>query len=280
MNINIRDTSFEIDPFEHLAFWESIANGSWESETYSIIDAFCNKESVVLDLGSWAGPISLYAANKCEKVYALEPDPAIYPQLLHNVGLNPRLKDKIRCIQKAISNTNGKQKLFARERYGESSSSLVNRMRDKLSSAECNTITLKSLVKSEQIKQIDFIKMDIEGGEFEVLESITDTLSKLNYPNLYVSFHYWHLLESLLQNRHWPKFFCKAMLKFAKWGLFSIFQKEMKQRISSSLMGLKAYSFIYTSNGSLIQHNELMANPLLIKNENFLFTNQKWPAND
>lgn len=280
MEIKLLNTSFSIAPFEHSPFWESIANGEWEQDSYRIILAFVDENDTVLDVGSWAGPISLFAASIAKKVYALEPDPAIFPQLKHNVKLNPKLSTKVSCHQVALFHTSGTQALFAREKYGQSSSSLLERSRDKLSNEQCQTITLLDLVAQEKIDKVNFIKLDIEGGEFDLLPTLSPALQELNYPTLYISFHYTHLKESILKRKLNRSFLSKLILKIERKTSFSFFEKEALAKINVCFNALKGYRYIYTKSGQSVDFSQLLENPQLIKTEDLVFSNQKWNAID
>lgn len=280
VKITIRETSFEVQAFEHLPFWQSIAKGEWEQDTFEVIDAFAKKHDIALDVGSWAGPITLYLASKVGRVHALEPDPAIYPQLEENVSLNPSLADKISTHSLALSSKSERVPLYARTEYGQSSSSLLNRAYDLKAEEHCDTVSLKDFVLREKIEKLDFIKMDIEGGEFIVLPTLEDVLKKLNYPSLLISFHYNHLRESILKEKIAFPLFSKLILKLDSWGLSTFFQKRTNQRIQESLSALSVYSYIYCSDGERKTLTELLRKPQQIKNRSFIFTNQQWKKSD
>lgn len=280
MKIKIRNTSFEVEPSVHIEFWQSIAQESWEMESYRIIDQYCNQQSVMVDIGAWAGPITLYAASKCKKVYALEPDPAIYPELIKNVALNSNLAPRIICLNKAIAIRDGIKKLYARNNYGESSSSLLQRFRDRLDLVDCECISLTTLLETAAITHIDFIKMDIEGAEFELIKNLKDELKKLNYPSLYISFHFSHLLESILyqkgRNMYWNKF----ILKLSTWFNYFPYHTAIKAEIIAAISSLSEYKFLYSASGEEYHFEDFLKNPFLIKKGSFLFTNQKWEQHD
>lgn len=276
MEVKIGNKSFQINPDVHVQYWNYIAEGKWEKETFRIIDAFTKETSTLLDLGAWAGPISLYAASQCKQVIAFEPDPAVFYQLEQNVKLNPKLSHKIKCFPYALAEESAKHRLFARKKYGESSTSLLQRSRDKLSDEICESISLENFILQEKISRIDFIKMDIEGYEFKVLPQLKPALEKLNFPSLLISFHRDHLLENILVQKHQNKWLNKFLFKLHKWGLYTSYKKLINERIIASLTSLKDYKYLYDESGSSFNLSLFMGKPELIKNQALLFSMKKW----
>jgi len=209
------------------------------------LDYFVDENDVVLDIGCWCGPVSLYAAHLASKVYSIDPDPVVFALLEKNVQLNPDVESKIKCRNVAISEKNANMVLYARSKYGEFSSSLLPRVRDNLSESVVRGITLMSFVESEKIEKVTFIKMDVEGGEFLLLPSLCDCLEQLNFPTLYVSFHYDHLREHQYYLKIKWKFVSKLFMKLENWFGFDFFRKRNAAIILRSIQNLKSYRFIY-----------------------------------
>jgi FkbM family methyltransferase len=272
LKISINNKIFRVDPGPFETGWRHIGSGNWEPETFRIIDHFVGAGDTVLDLGAWAGPITLYTAHTAGKVIAVDPDPSAFSQLKKNVDLNPSLSPRVRCFQLAIAGKAGALPLYARKAYGESSSSLLNRTRDKLSSELVIAKTLGSFIDSENIRKVDFIKMDIEGGEFAVLEEMGNYISRLGFPTLYVSFHYNYLSEYQYRKSIGSGLISRALMKAG----IDLFKKCNKKVIQSALSGLSGYTYLYTSSGHKMEMHELLRDPLLIKKYNFVFSNKEW----
>jgi FkbM family methyltransferase len=60
----------------------------WEDELMPVFDNNLNKESVVIEVGSFMGDHTVYLSKLCKKVYAFEPQRHIYHQLCANLFLN------------------------------------------------------------------------------------------------------------------------------------------------------------------------------------------------
>src|ERR1700690_749952 len=160
MKIQIKKISFQINAGQNKISWDFINTGKWEQETFDILDHFISKNDIVIDLGAWAGPISLYAAHLAKKVYAIEADSVIFSELENNVKANPDLTSKIKCCAIALADKNEEFILYARKHYGYASSSLLPRIRDELASQKVRGVTLLKFMEDEKLDHIDFIKMD------------------------------------------------------------------------------------------------------------------------
>jgi len=280
MDIRLRNYSYKIDPGQNRLYWESINAGHWESHSFDIFDHFIHENANVLDIGSWSGVVTLYIANKANKVYALDPDPVCFEELLTNIKLNPKLLNKISAHQTAISDKKEEVILSARSQYGASSTSILNRKRDTENSIKITTIDLLSFVKKEAITKIDFIKMDVEGAEFQILASIGTALTALNYPTLYVSFHYHFLVEDIYHQYMPSRILNKLFLKLEKTLGFSFFKKKINKKIANIYDHVWAYEYIYTTDGNRVAKDVLKKQPTFIKNHDLVFTNIEWNKND
>lgn len=276
MEISINNKKFYINAGKHKELYDYINSGNWEPYTFEIFDYFTDINKNTIDLGSWNGITSLYLAQKSSLVYAIDPDNDCFLELIKNIDLNPLIKEKIKPIKKAISNVNGKTNLFARENYGESSSSILKRKRDLLSSAQIETITFDNFIQQNNIEKITFIKMDIEGAEFLILPTIGSALQKLKYPTLYISFHYNYLNENLYTNYIKSRLLTKIVLKIEHLLNVSFLKYKIEKTLTNMFTDLKEYQYIYSHTGKLIQFDELNRNPSIIKKNELVFTNKKW----
>jgi FkbM family methyltransferase len=280
MRIQAGDKTFKVAEGQYDETWKYVNSGKWEPQTFKILEYFLGADNVMLDLGAWIGAVSLYAAAIGSEVYAVEPDPVAFPELEKNVRQNPDFISKIKCRNLAISGTNGKLTLYARDQYGVSSSSLLPRIRDRLTDLQVDGMTLKAFIEKEKINKIDFIKMDIEGGEFELLPAISDDLKNLNFPTLYISFHYNYLTEHQYYLKVKCRLFSKVLIKLEKWTGIELFGKTNHLAVLKCLQSLELYKYIYTESGQVISHNMILSNPSLIKKHNLVFTNKEWIADN
>jgi FkbM family methyltransferase len=276
MEITINAIKFWVNTNKHKVLFDYINDGLWEPETFKIFDYFTTKNSTVIDLGCWSGITSLYLANLTQTVYAIDADPICFSELKININLNPAIKNRIKPYNLAISNKKEIVKLYARENYGESSTSILERSRDKLTSIQVDAISLKDFIDNEKIQKVDFIKMDIEGAEFKILPTMGLALKKINFPTLYVSFHYNYLNENSYSKYIKSRILTKLLLKIESVFKVSFLKKSINKSLQNLFTELNNYQYIYTQNGNLISYIELMKKPDLIKNNELIFTNIKW----
>jgi FkbM family methyltransferase len=181
-DINIQD----IKQFKN--YIELVKEGLWEPDTFKVFDAFLDNSHSYIDIGAWLGITSLYGCQKAKHCYAIEPDPVAFQYLKDNVALNPVLKDKLTLSNVCIYHLNGPVILGNRTSStgGDSESSVC--FSDASLTWEVTGTTLKNYIKEHQIKDCNFIKMDIEGAERTVLPTMAALIKKLK-PTLYVAIH-------------------------------------------------------------------------------------------
>lgn len=131
---------------------------------------------VVLDIGANIGYYTLIFAKlvgENGKVYAFEPDPTNFALLEKNVKTNGY--ENVILEQKAISNKNGKVKLYLGE--DNKASHTIFDTHDNRQSIEIEAIRLDDYFKNYD-GGIDFIKMDIEGAEGYAIQGMALLLRK------------------------------------------------------------------------------------------------------
>jgi FkbM family methyltransferase len=276
MQIQLKNHTFQIAPGQNKHYWTYINTGDWEPHTFTIFDHFIDKNATVLDIGAWSGVLTLYAAKIAKEVHALDPDPVCFSELNTNIKLNPTIVKKIKTYKIAISDKKETLRLSARETYGASSSSILERKRDTENSLELETISLAGFLEKENIQQVDFIKMDVEGAEFRILPTIGKAIEKMNYPTLYISFHYQYLNENMYYKNIPSVFLNKFLMRLENTFGFSLYKNKICKEIINLYDDLKAYTYIYKTDGMQISLEELQRKPELIKETDLVFTNTIW----
>jgi FkbM family methyltransferase len=141
----------------------AIINEVWIHNSYTPKGFELRERDVVLDIGGHIGIFSILA-SKCAKegrVYVFEPFPENFNLLKENVELNNARN--VNVVNKAVSKNSGKNEFFV--------SSDNNRGENSLFSSAGGSI--KDFVKKEKIEKIDFLKMDCEGAEYEILYGLS-----------------------------------------------------------------------------------------------------------
>lgn len=145
----------------------------------TIVDNLEGKDTYI-DVGANFGDTTLVAAAHTKgKIYAFEPSPAAYPQLLENIRLNDLTKQVI-PLQKALADKEGK--LSFTDELRSEVSHLTTQNREGTHQVE--TITLDDFAKQHQLKEIKLVKIDVEGAEHLVLMGAKNLLKKHQIKNL------------------------------------------------------------------------------------------------
>ena len=141
----------------------------------------------VLDLGAYAGGSSLFfsrVVGPSGRVLAVEPDRVNLKSLRINIkdhGLN-----NVQVEPAAVWIQDGET---AFESEGCMGSSLAEVLDRNIEIIRVQTFTLETLLTRHGIDQVHFIKMDIEGAEFPVLEQAMPLLQRLK-PRMVIEPHY------------------------------------------------------------------------------------------
>lgn len=156
----------------------------YEQEIFDIAKEYVKKDDIVLDIGAHQGIYttlfsSLIGENG--KVYAFEPHPTNFKYLQKNSSEN------IIPIMKAIGSYNGEATLRIFNRYGTTGHGFkVGDIPDETLVVEM--ITIDSFVKQNNIDKLDFIKIDVEHWEIEVLKGALETINRFK-PKMIIEVH-------------------------------------------------------------------------------------------
>lgn len=167
-------------------FFDVMEGGSWEGYTFNIIDRMVTPGSVFVDVGAWIGPMSLYAGVIGAECVSIEPDLVAFWHMVENVRSN---NGSFHPYNAAIARENGYAQLNTMHYFGNSESSLVDRG-DVKGSREVKTYTLGFFLEMIRVnpREISLVKIDIEGGEIDLLHGAVDYIRR-HKPPMLISFH-------------------------------------------------------------------------------------------
>jgi FkbM family methyltransferase len=149
-------------------------------------DIFCNRiyhfeacrpDPLILDCGSNIGMSILYFKHvyPAARIIAFEPDPTVLPYLRENLARNGLTDVKI--IDAALCGSERRQTLYSDGKY---SSTLVA-PEPGASVVECTPYTVPCVRLHDYLTEpVDFLKMNIEGVEWEVLADSEDRLHSVS----------------------------------------------------------------------------------------------------
>ena len=163
------------------------------NRNFFLLKNFINKESVVFDIGSNVGAY-LFAFEKIAKpanIYGFEPNKNLFLNLkklfrkvnLSNIAISDVSKNarlKIPIINNKPYEARGTLNLDFKE-IDEDDFTLINIKKE----------SLDDYVTENKISKIDFIKIDVEGHEFQILKGALATLKKFQ-PSLLIEIEQRH----------------------------------------------------------------------------------------
>lgn len=143
------------------------------------------KGEIVIDIGAHVGIFTIKAARKVGeegRVLAIEPEP-------HNLALlrrNTKSLPNVTIIPLACGDYRGRTKLYISRFSGEHSL----KFNAKLGEIEVEIDTLENITANSGINEVNFIKIDAEGAELEVLKGAGRLLEKSGIKLAIASYHY------------------------------------------------------------------------------------------
>ena len=183
--VNAGDIAFQVGD-DNAGFWGQVSAATWEPATFDAIGRHLTPETTFLDFGAWIGPVTLYAAAKAKRVLSFEPDHEALRQLRDNISLNPALQGKIEVLEKAVWPVAGKLRMGARTAPGDSMSSMMHTNAEV--SWEVEAITPASVEALVDPNEPLFIKIDVEGAEYEIVPALGSLLARPKIAVL-IAFH-------------------------------------------------------------------------------------------
>lgn len=190
-----------------------------------IIEKYVKENDVVIDIGANVGKVSLLLSRKAKQVFAFEPEETNYNTILRNIKLN-NIKN-IQVIKKAVTDSTKKTYLEI------SNASTCHQISTKPTT---NTKEIESISLDDYFgnQKIDFIKIDAEGSEPEILRGMANMIKQ--NPQLIIVIEYNRII--LRQKKTDP---IQYVLNLKDMG-FTIYDM-MRNEPTNEIKLLKDYNF-------------------------------------
>jgi FkbM family methyltransferase len=183
----------------HTAVADALASfqSDFEVGTLEFFDAvlpFCDR---MIDIGAYAGLMSLYAANRVANVLAFEASPTNFSLLEQDIAANDGLRERVRLYRFGLGNRDEMLPLYAKGVWDSGSSifrtvergALVNGVPEAMVQLrDANTVLRETGVTGHTL-----LKIDVEGAEYLVVPAIAALLAEVK-PFLHLSFHPFNLV--------------------------------------------------------------------------------------
>lgn len=171
------------DVIARALFWRGLK--AWESETIPVFFRLARSAQLILDIGANTGFYTLLAcaANPTAQVISIEPVPRVYQKLLEHLQLN-HFEDRCEVYRLAVSNFVGTAHMHVP--YGDiPTSASLNPSGFRGYDGELIEVSVTTVDAIVGKRQVDLVKIDVEGFEPQVLEGMQNTL-KSSYPSLFI----------------------------------------------------------------------------------------------
>jgi len=152
-------------------------------DPFVVVDNFYLKEylkeseikptDIIVDIGSHIGSFSVFCSQYAKKVISYEASPLNYKLFVENIRLNS-IKN-IDAHNIAVYSKKCKINFFHDKENTGGNSLFLKNQKQKM---QINAIPLSQIIIDRKLNKIDFLKMDIEGAEYDVL---------LNTPKKYLN---------------------------------------------------------------------------------------------
>jgi hypothetical protein len=184
--------------------------GDWLRYEYDL-----NENSIVIDLGCYIGEFTKIMEDKFNcYIYSFEPIKLFYDVCVDKFKNN----SKIKVYKAGLSNENKKVDFTI---GGEASSMFSDEDRPEI---DVDLIKIDDFLEQEKIQKVNVLKMNIEGGEYDLLEYMIKNNLTEKFENIQVQFHndvfegweekYNFIINNLTKTHHLTY---KFEFKFENW---------------------------------------------------------------
>lgn len=197
----------------------------------------------VFDIGAFEGIFTLFfarAVGATGRVVTFEPNPINYQRVLEHLELNHFSNVDVKPV--ALGNTTGEIKLAFRKSEAGSGSMHPEIRAEIEQELAIQTVpvpldTLDNQIKAHQLPRPDFVKIDVEGLEPNILEGM-QSIAKKAKPSLYIELHGTYLSKTRVE---YNQSICHLLQRYG----YSVFYVEKQQSINLSEGELPGFGHLY-----------------------------------
>ena len=153
--------------------------GYHEPEIFRFLDNYICDGMVFLDVGANIGAYSLFAAKRVSpggKVYAFEPQHETFARLIHNIELNEF--DNIIAEHCAVGCTEGEVEIVKDSDTAKSYVKSFALLEGDNQLERCPVATIDGCLGHGSVERVDYLKIDVEGVEYNVLKGGENFIKK------------------------------------------------------------------------------------------------------
>lgn len=145
----------------------------FEDLGYQVIDGVLKSSAVILDVGAHVGLFSIYARllNRNAKIFAYEPFEGNFLTMKENLKKNGC--ENVVCKNSAVGASDAVREIYVNEDSHNHSFHLVGVSGEKKKINVVSMVSILEKLAKEGILNVDLVKLDCEGSEFEILQSLS-----------------------------------------------------------------------------------------------------------
>jgi FkbM family methyltransferase len=183
-----------------------VINETWVHGIHDAASKIIRNNSVVIDIGAHIGAFSVFAASQANnvRVYSFEPIPDNFELLQQNIELN-KFKNNITPVPKGVWSCSGKKSIYLSLKDSGLHSFFDKRLKEyepelKHDCRQIECVCLKDIFDTYKIEVCDFLKIDCEGSEYEILFSTPEEyLKKIGFISLEYHDNETHDINELME---------------------------------------------------------------------------------
>lgn len=179
-----------IDPTTHLGD-EILGTGTYEPETVRLFRENLRPGDTMLDIGANEGFFAALAGSlvgAAGTVLAVEPQSRLHEVLEINLALNT--KGRTAIVKRVVGETDSaRHRIWLFPISNTGASSLVSRYRFGAKSEEVREITPATILRDAGLDRVDFVKIDVEGFEPEVVRALAPLMQAGKVGTLLLDYH-------------------------------------------------------------------------------------------
>lgn len=158
--------------------------GVYEKEAYNVLMKLIKGNATILDIGANKGWYSVIFAKTANDgvVYAVEPTTSAFEELENNIKIN-NLTNVVPC-KIAFSNYSGKGCMTIP--FEHSALAYLESQGNDKNQNEISVMTIDDFVREKGISNVDLIKIDAEGSEYNIIIGAKELLSSHNAPAVFI----------------------------------------------------------------------------------------------
>ncbi len=156
----------------------------WLSQEYDLKKFNLKKDCIIIDIGAHIGLFALFSCKLCPngKIFCYEPVKENFELLEQNIQLNNI--SNIIIQNTAVSKDSSFVKIFLDDDFSAHSMYQENK-----NSINVKSYSFSDIIKNNNISKCNLLKLDCEGAEYEIIDSLSDELF-MKIDNIVMEYHF------------------------------------------------------------------------------------------